>query len=106
MESKKVIKLTYFIISLQSFLTFSTPLAFEDIWTSNVVYLPMVILAFFVAREIKNRFLKNVLKWLPILVFCFFVVKSFTAFTYPVTSGWKTVWISHRDKNQPKIFIG
>jgi amino acid transporter len=106
MKIQRIISLIFFILCLLSLLTLSTALTFANIWIRNVVYLLVVILAFVVARDIKSRFLKNAVKWLPVVVFSFLVITSLASFAYPVSGDWKTVWISHRDKNQPNIYIG
>jgi energy-coupling factor transporter transmembrane protein EcfT len=106
MRIQRVIRQTFFILCLLSILTLSTALAFSHIWIRNAVYLLVVILAFSVSRDIKGSYLKNVIRWLPLVVFSILVVTSFTSFANHLSGGWKTVWISHRDKNQPDIYIG
>jgi hypothetical protein len=106
MKIQRLIRLTFFIFCLLSILTLSTPLAFANIWIRNAVYLLVVILAFSVARDINSSVLKNALRWLPLVVFSFLVITSFASFANHVSGGWKTVWISHKDKNQPNIYIG
>jgi hypothetical protein len=106
MKIQGVIRLTFFILCLLAILTLFTALAFANIWIRNVVYLLVVILAFVVSKDIKNSFLKNALRWLPLVVFTILVITSIASFANHVSGGWKTVWISHRDKNQPNIYIG
>lgn len=106
MKGQEFIKWTFLTLALVTLLSLVTPLAFANIWMRNVVYLLTVILSFFFARQAKNRFLKAVVAWLPLLFFVYLVFSVFVfSFANRISDDWRTAWISHRRAGHKEVYV-
>ena len=107
MKVQKVTRWTFFILLAVTLLTLLTPLAFTNVWVRNAAYLFTVAFSFAVARQLKHRFLKVAIAWLPLAGFLVLIFSAL-AFSYAnrISDDWRTAWISHRQVEHKETYIG
>lgn len=107
MKVQKAIRWLFLILLTVTLLTLVTPLTFTNVWLRNAVYLLTIILSLVVARQVKGRFLRITIAWLPLVVFTFLTFSTFTfSFANRISDDWRTSWISHRQVKHKDIYIG
>ena len=105
---KKIVFWVFIFCLTITVLTLTTSLTFEHVWVRNVFYVLIVVLSFIVARDIRNKHLRNLTMLLPLTAMVFLILTSFifNPFSNNLTNGWKTVGITHRNINHSNTYIG
>jgi hypothetical protein len=108
MSPGKLIPWIFILILTLTVLSLTTPLTFKSYIVRNIIYFLTILLSFVVAKNLKNKYLRNITRLVPIttILIVTFYSLFFIPFANTVANGWKTVSISHRKINHSDIYVG